>query len=421
MSSRIIRSYKIRIYPNDNQIKIINQTLGACRWIWNDYLSMNINNHKENKPFISGYEYSKMLTQLKKIDIKYTWLNDISSKAIHESFMDCDEAFKKFFKKISGFPRFKSKKKNPTMGYYFITDKVKFKHNYINLPILKWTKISENSYVPNNRPLCGGTIIKDTDNKYYISLRIYHELDDFKELGSVKHNKGVGIDVGIKSYITGYSKDDNIFQIPKFINDHTILRYEEKITKLQRIISNKMEINYGRLLNKYLDSHHGEDPNEDYKNIMKGKSYSNSCYKLQHKINMYKKKIHNYKKNKINHIVLNLVRSKPKYITIEDLSVKNLLENDASSELHKYIQDSMFGYFYNKLIEKSLYYNIEIRQADKFFASSKLCNNCGNKLKDLQLSTRIYTCPSCGISIDRDINAAINLCNLKKYTIINSL
>ncbi len=421
MNDIIIRSYKIRIYPNNNQIKIINQTLGACRWIWNDYLSMNINNHKNSKPFISGYEYSRMLTQWKKNDIKYMWLNNISSKAIHESFMNCDEAFKKFFKNKIGFPRFKSLKRNPVKGYYFATDKVKFKHNYINLPILKWVKISENSYIPNNRPLCGGTIVKDIDDKYYIVLRVYHDIADFKDTSDIKHNKGIGIDVGIKSYITGYSKDGEIFQIPKFINDSAIIIYEEKIKNLQKIISNKMEINYGRLLNKYLDNHNGEEPNDNYKNIMKGESYSNNCIKLQHKINVYKKKIHNYKKNKIDNIVIKLVRSKPKYITIEDLSIKNLLENNASSDLHKYIQDSMFRYFFIKLIEKSQYYDIQIRRANKFFASSKLCSNCGNKLKELPLSIRIYNCPCCGISIDRDINAAINLCNLKKYTIIKSL
>ncbi len=117
------------------------------------------------------------------------------------------------------------------------------------------------------------------------------------------------------------------------------------------------------------------------------------------------------------------MRAKPKYITIEDLSIKNLLENNASNELHKYIQDSMFRYFFTKLIEKFQYYDIEIRQANKFFASSKICSNCGNKLKELQLTDRIYHCPCCNINIDRDMNAAINLCNLNKkhYKIVQYL
>ena len=105
------------------------------------------------------------------------------------------------------------------------------------------------------------------------------------------------------------------------------------------------------------------------------------------------------------------------YITIEILSVKNLLENDASSTLHKYIQDSMFRHFFNKLEFKCFLYNIELRRANKFFASSKKCCICGRKNKSLKLSDRIYTC-ECGNTIDRDLNAAINLCNLHKYEIV---
>ena len=197
----IIKSYKIRIYPNEKQIKIINQTLGTCRWIYNDYLSINKDNYKHDKPFMSGYEYSKNLTEWKKKDSKYVWLNEISSKAIHESFMDCDEAFRKFFKKKAGFPKFKSKKRNPVRGYYFITDKLKFKHNYVNLPILKWTKISENDYIPTyGIKYCGCTLIKDSDDKYYITIRVYHDFNDLYQGKYYDTTNGIGIDVGIKSF-----------------------------------------------------------------------------------------------------------------------------------------------------------------------------------------------------------------------------
>ena len=101
MNETII-SYKIRIYPSKNQKRIIQRTCGACRWIYNDYLRTNIERYKSGKDFLSGYEYSKKLTKWKKDNPDYMWLNDseISSKAIHEAFMDADEAYKKFFKKI---------------------------------------------------------------------------------------------------------------------------------------------------------------------------------------------------------------------------------------------------------------------------------------------------------------------------------
>ena len=115
-----------------------------------------------------------------------------------------------------------------------------------------------------------------------------------------------------------------------------------------------------------------------------------------------------------------LVKLKPKYITIENLDIKELLQKDEPSymDLHRRIQDSMFRYFRQKLEEKSVLYNFELRVANKFFASSKICSVCGNKKKDLKLSDRIYHCDECGITLDRDVNAAINLVHLKKYKVI---
>lgn len=441
----LILSYKIRIYPNKKQEGIINRTLGSCRWVYNDFLGKNIERYKNGKKHMNGMEYSKKLTKWKESNPDYIWLNEISQKAINSAFMDCDEAYDRFFKKKGKFPKFKSKKRNPVTGYYFATDRLKFKHNYVNLPILHWTKITENDYIPNiilkkdkegkkekydefGRRYVGGTIKRDTDGKYYIVVRceipfdLLDRRDDSDKNGNeVLVSNGIGIDVGIESYITAYVKDEYTFKFNSFLKHEKIKKYQDKIVKLQRIISNKMEMNYGKLLNDYLDKHNGEEPNEITKNIMKGESYSNTCRRLQKKINSLNKKIHNYKKDKLNKLVLTLARRKPEYITIEDLSVKNLLENNASSELHKYIQDSMFRYFFTKLTEKSAYYGVEVRKADKFFASSKKCSNCGHKNDNLTLKDRIYYCPNCDHTFDRDENAAINLCNLKKYTIINPL
>lgn len=343
-----IISYKIRIYPDKKQEKIINRTLGACRWIYNDFLAKNIEGRKNGEKYMNDKAYSKKLTKWKESDPDYMWLNEISQKAVAGAFRDCDEAFDKFFKKKGKFPRFKSKKRNPVTGYYFKTDDLKFRHNYVNLPILHWTKISENDYIPNivlkkgkdgkkekydelGRRYVGGTIKKDTDGKCYIVVRceIPFELldrrdDTDKDGNEVFVSSGMGIDVGIESYITAHIKGGCTFKVDSFLKDPKIKKYQDKIVKLQRIIANKMEMNYGKLLNDYLDKHEGKEPSEVTKNTMKGESYSNTCRKLQKKINSLNKKIHNYKRDKIDKLVLTLARRKPEYITIEDLSVKNL-------------------------------------------------------------------------------------------------
>ena len=113
------------------------------------------------------------------------------------------------------------------------------------------------------------------------------------------------------------------------------------------------------------------------------------------------------------------MRTKPEYITIEDLSIKNMLENDASTELHKYIQDSKFRYFFDKTKFKSKIYRIQIRIADRFFASSKTCCICGWKNKNLKLSDIVFKCKGCNNVMDRDVNSSYNLLDLKKkyYTV----
>ena len=149
---------------------------------------------------------------------------------------------------------------------------------------------------------------------------------------------------------------------------------------------------------------------------MKGESYNTSqIKKMRIKINRLFVKKSNMRKDFINKVVYMLVvRTKPKYITMEDLIIKKMLENDSS---HRYISESAFYYFRIQAINKSHEYMTELRLANKYFASSKICSVCGNKRKDLSLSDRAYVCPKCGNEIDRDLNANINLAYTKKYSI----
>ena len=407
---------KLRIYPNKTQEMIINRTLGACRFIYNKYLEYNLNYYKETGKFLSGYDFSKILTQLKKTE-EFSWLNEISSKAIKDSIMTCEKSYKKFFKKKQPRPpRFRSRKQ-PVQSYFFVKDNIHLntgKKNVIHIPILRYIRITERSYLPDEKQITSGRVIKEGD-KYYASFTYNTNIKE-----STIRSQGCGIDLGIEKFATIHYETGESMVIESFVNSEKFKAINEKIKYYQRLISHKVEINYGRLLNKYLDHHPDGKVNDKSKNIMKGESYKTSqIQKLKNKIS----KLYKHKLNIAKDIILKLVnilvaRTKPRYITIEDLSIKNMIETKGFHELHRLITESRWFFFRERLSQKCKEYDIELRISDKFFASSKTCSFCGKKNKDLKLSDRVFVCPHCGYKIDRDLNASINLCNTKKYSLV---
>lgn len=416
----MIKVCKIRFYPNQTQIDLIQGTFGTVRWIKNKYIETNINYYETQHKFLSGYDFSKYINHIKKKDPDYYWIREYSSKAIKQAIMEEETAFKKFFKKKNGFPKFKSRKKLYQESFYFIKDSIHFntnKKNIIKIPILGNIRITEKKYLPNESLVMSGRVIYKND-KYWVSFSYE---DDIKEI-DINNKLHLGIDVGIEKYATIYFSDNQCKIFNHFIKTDKYKAVYNKIQKLQKIISNKAEINYGKLLNKYLDTHNGELPNLENQNKMKGESYkSSSIRQLRKRIRKLYEKLDNIAINSINKLVSKIVtRTKPQSITIENLSIQNMLSNDANHSLHKYISQSKFYYFRNKLIQKCHEYNIEIRLADRYFASSKKCCICSKKNKNLSLNDRVYYCKYCGNNIDRDLNAAINLCKLRKnkYNIV---
>ena len=407
---------KLRIYPNKTQEMVINRTLGACRFIYNKYIEYNINYYKETGKFLTAYDFSKILTELKKTE-EFSWLNEISSKALKDSIMSCEKSFKRFFKKKQARPpKFRSKKQ-PIQSYFFIKDSIHLntgKKNIIRIPILKNIRITERNYLPDEKLVTSGRIIKEGD-KYYISF-IYDT--DIKE--STIRSQGCGIDLGIEKFATIHYKTGDTMVIESFVNSNKFKEINEKIKYYQRLISQKAEINYGRLKNNYLDQHQDGKIPEKSKNIMKGESYNTSqIQRLKKKISkLYKKKVNIAKDTILKLVDILVTRTKPRYITIEDLCIKNMIETEGFHDLHRLITESRWFFFKERLSQKCKEYNIELRIADKFFASSKTCSLCGKKNKDLKLSDRMFICPHCGYKIDRYLNASINLCNTKKYSLI---
>lgn len=410
------RVCKIRFYPNQTQKVKINNILGCCRYVSNLYIEYNQERYTKTGEYITGYEFSRIITKLKKNEPRFMWLNEISTKAIKDSIMNTEKAFKKFFRKTAGYPKFKSRKRLKNESFFFIRDNISFEtyeKNIIRIPILGKIRITERKYLPSISQVSSGRVIKE-NNKYYVMF-IYNI-----NSASIKLNSfGIGCDIGIKIYLTMFD-GVNIVSFRHFKEYENYKYIQQKIARLQQLLSKKVEYNYGRLLNQYFDKHHSE-PNEKQKNIMKGESYCTSgVRKLRRKINKLYEKGRNIRKDYIDKLVYKLVaRIKPSFITIEDLSISNMIEGEGQHNLHRYISESSFYYFRTHLFSKIEEFgnSIELRIANKYFASSKKCSNCGNKLKTLRLSDRVYRCPECGLEIDRDVNAAINLHDLSKYTI----
>ena len=323
-----------------------------------------------------------------------------------------EKAYKRFFKKGEGFPRFKSRKRINKESYFFVKENIHYiKKNIIKLPILGKIRITENDYLPELSSISSGRIIREYD-KYYVMFIVK---EDKCKLDT--NSLELGIDVGVKNYATVSSN----YLEPRFIKHFKdIERYKDidkHIIKLQQILSHKAEVNYNRLLNKYMDKHPCEEISDKLKNIMKGESYNSSRIRgIRKKINRLNRKKKNIRTDFINKLVYSLTaRTKPNMITIENLVISEMIKHNGTKDttLHKYIAESGFYTFKEKLMNKCEYYGIKLRLANKYFASSKRCCVCGHKKKDLTLNNRVYHCSKCDNKIDRDLNAAINLLNMK--------
>jgi transposase, IS605 orfB family len=409
----VIKSIKLRIYPNKTQLKIINNTLGACNFVKNKFLEYNKNNHAKGKKFTNGYNFSKIINKLKKDDDnKYTWLQGISSTAIQHAIMDKDKAYEDFFIHDKGFPKFKSRKRMNKESYYFINQNHTYyiTKNSVKLPKLKKVRITNADQLPDEYSIISGRIIRHYD-KYYVMF-IYDEYNDNKDI--IKRDIKLGIDLGIKDYAIIYDgKEYRHFKHFKELATYTKLN--KRIINLQRVISKKVEYNYGRKLNLYLDKYHKE-PSETEKRIMKGEAYNfSNIRRLFIKINKIRVKLTNIRDNFIKQLVNKLTaRIKPSKINIEDLDISSMLENDKSHNLHRRTQDSSFYKFKIHLINKCTEYGIKIRLVNTYYPSTKLCSKCGKKNKDIKLEDRTFVCKKCGMTMDRDENAAINIYNCKR-------
>ncbi len=383
----MLKSFKTEINPTLEQKVKINKTIGTCRYVYNFYLAHNKELHSNGEKFMSGKSFSLWLNNEYLLNNpEYAWIKEVSSKSVKKSIEDANIAFHKFFKHQSGFPKFKKKGKSDVKMYFVKTDKkstIWCERHRIKIPTLGWVRLKEKAYLPTTK---SGYVIKSGTvsmkaGRYYVSVLV--EMPEIEK--ETLLNEGVGIDLGLKDFAvlsTG--------KVYKNINKSArIKKLEKQLKREQRCLSRK------------------------YENLKKGESTQKNIQKQKLKVQRLHHRIDNIRTDYINKTIVEMVKTKPSYITIEDLNVSRMMKN---KHLSKAVASQKFYEFRNKLKVKCEDNGIELRVVDRFYPSSKQCHCCGRIKKDLKLSDRTYKC-DCGYIEDRDFNASLNLRDAKIYKI----
>jgi putative transposase len=371
----MILARKVRLFPSPIQEQKLWQSVGTARFIYNWTLAKQEENYKSGGKFISDNELRKEITQLKKTE-KYNWLKEVSNNVAKQAVKDACNAYKRFFKGQSDKPRFKSRRKSKK-SFYNDNIKLKVKENkLVNIEKVGWIKTNEQ--LPMNVKYSNPRI--SHDNKYwYISVGIEQEEQQQQELTNVS----LGIDLGLKEL--AICSDGTVY---KNINKTYVVRkIEKRLRRLQRQVFCKYEKN------------------------KKGKEYAktSNIIKLEKQIQLIHRRLANIRNNYLHQTTTQIVKTKPFRVVIEDINVKGIMKN---KHLSKAIAKQGFYEFRRMMDYKCSFNGIELVIADRFYPSSKTCSKCGNINKNLKLSDRVYKC-ECGLSIDRDLNASINLSNYK--------
>ncbi len=385
----MLKSYKTEIKPTKEQIQIINKTIGTCRFVYNFYLAHNKESYEKEKKFISGMDFSKWMNNVYlKENPEYSWIKEVSSKSVKQSIMNADQAFKRFFKHKSGFPRFKKKGKSDANMYFVKTDAnviIPSERHRMKIPTLGWVRIKEKGYIPTNsntHVIKSGTISCKA-GRYYISVLIEEQEKPPSELNDF----GIGIDLGIKDFAV---LSNGI--VCKNINKtNRVKKLEKQLKREQRCLSRKYE--------------------DNKKQKKKGEATRQNIQKQIAKVQKLHHRINHIRTDHINKSVGEIVKTKPSYIMMEDLNISGMMKN---RHLSKAVASQKFHEFRRKLEAKCRETGIQLRIADRWYPSSKLCHECGRVKSDLKLSEREYIC-GCGYRADRDYNASLNLRDAKTY------
>ena len=374
------RTYKYRLYPSKNQQQTIDTQLELCRKLYNEILSVKKETFEQGHQSLSRIDLNKCILYY---NARIPELKQVHSQVKQDISDRIDKAFKNMYARIRrgeqkvGYPRFKGRGRYKSICYpqsgFMLTPKKK----------LKISKIGDIN-IKLHRPIKGDiktmTISKTKTNKYYVSFSCYSEDDLNPSKPIIKKNQSVGIDVGLKHFMT--LSDGTHIDNPKYFR-----KSEDKLASVQRQHSKK-------------------------------KLRSNNRQKSRVKVALCHEKI-KHQRTDFLHKLSYTIANNYSVIGIENLNIKGMVKN---RRLSKSISDVGWGTFYNQLYYKAEYASGIVQESERFYPSTKTCNKCGN-IQDMPLHIRNYVCEKCGNIEDRDTNASINLEHnaLKILNIVNTV
>lgn len=371
------KSYKIRLYPTTEQEQKMWQHVGACRYIWNYMLALQQKRHKDGEKHLSHFDMNYLLKPLKQEEDK-NWLKNVANSSLCLICSDLSKAYNAFFKKLSGFPKFKSRKRSkPSFPTRYAS--LWFSETLVNIE-----KIGKVSYKTDFEiPLGKGNKFTNPRISYQNGKWMLSFGMECENQAHTLTDKPMGIDLGIKETMTvAYGDEQIVFHN---INKSRRVRLMNKQMKhLQRSISRKYEAN--RQGNKYIKTYNIE--------------------RAEEKLRKMSARLSNIRNNYTHQCTHKLVSLLPCRVVMEDLNVQGMMKN---RHLSKAIQEQCFFEIIRQMKYKCEWNSIPFYQVDRFYPSSKTCSCCGHVKSDLKLSDRTYICSECGTVIDRDFNAAINL------------
>ena len=362
----MLRGYRYRIYPTEEQQVLLAKHFGCVRFVYNWALDTKQRAWKEEQKNVSAFDLNSLLkNELKK---ENDWLSEVNSQSLQYAIRQMDAAYKNFFKKNAKFPNFKKKLGVQTCSFPQLNS-VDFHHGLLEIMKFRGKNAIRCRF---HRRFSGElkrvTITRECDGRYYATCLVE---DRFTPLPKKKvlRETTIGIDTGLEHFAT-LSTGEKIAS-PKMSKNASL-----RLARLQRSLSRKQKgsANYRKAKLRVARIH-----------SKVAHRRSDFLHKLTHRLTH---------ENQVS------------CICVEDLNVKGMMRNH---HLAFSIADAGLGEFYRQLTYKCEWYGVELRVIDRFAPSSKLCHHCGYRMPKLPLSVRRWTCPDCGTRHDRDINAAINI------------
>lgn len=364
----MLRAYKYRIYPTDEQKVLFAKTFGCCRFVYNWALNMKITAYKERKETLGNVYLTNLMK--KELKAEHEWLTEVNSQSLQSALRNLDTAYTNFFRntKAVGFPRYRSRKNRQS----FLCPqhcRVDFTKNTITIPKAK--DIPAVLHRKFRGIVKTVTISMTPSGRFFASVLVDTAIQEKPE-SAVKNDTTIGIDLGIKTLAV--CSDGRTFDNPKNLRKslNRLVLLQKRLCRRQKGSSNR---NKARIKFARLQEH-----------------------------------ISNQRKDTLHKITYTLTHdSQVRTICMEDLNVKGMIRNH---HLAQSVADASFGIFLTMLEYKCKWYGVNFVKIDRFAPSSKTCGKCGYVYKGLKLSDRSWTCPDCGIVHDRDYNAA---CNIKEF------